>query len=421
MKIFAGICIFLFYAVSLFANGPYRLGEDGNTAIAVKNNDISLVREEIRIDMKSWSISTYQFSYDCTYCFENKSDTVRKVLIGSPQRFSIFEDGQGNRIKTEYISVMGFRYLIDNIDTEFGIFKAGNDPSADGIDAYDAVCIADVVFGPGEKKTIRNTYSVEKHIDCILTPGSRPGDKRKISAVIECNLQAGKLWNGPVGHFEALISFNMPGGFFDLNIKPEGYTLKNQPYRIQYAFDNYTPAGDLTINFGLKKNGIDELRKQADGYFRNNDFTGAFLLLHAWDVLTVSDEKDNAIRDYVRSIAFRTAEAMKNADYYSAKQLYIIALHHARSHTAGDYLLLEFPGGNAGLVPRLSEWVHEDAGNTPCYQIVYNLAALCSRSADLRSAALWLGTAFAMKPDLREYAETDPDMAATLKFMKIIW
>jgi hypothetical protein len=81
------LLILILAAFSLSANdGSYYQIGHGGAVIPIKNNSITMEREDIKISVTEKEFGTHTIDYDCTFNFKNTTGEQQKVLIGFPHK-----------------------------------------------------------------------------------------------------------------------------------------------------------------------------------------------------------------------------------------------------------------------------------------------------------------------------------------------
>jgi hypothetical protein len=89
------LILFAFILPVVIANsGSYsHMGSAGSVLIPVKNNAISMEKEDIMIDVykiEDASSLNYKIFYDCTFHFKNKTNKPQDVTIGFPHTLATY-------------------------------------------------------------------------------------------------------------------------------------------------------------------------------------------------------------------------------------------------------------------------------------------------------------------------------------------
>ena len=158
------ILLFLFLTLNtlvlLSNDGSYSImGSAGSVLIPVKNNAISMQKEDIKMDVyKHQDICSYKIMYDCTFYFINETDKIQRVTIGFPHRLNSFvgwdyETPIHQEITAPTTPVFrDFKFIIDGKEVTYWSYRTGKNDALKDVPAYDVVCAVNVTFVPGEKR-----------------------------------------------------------------------------------------------------------------------------------------------------------------------------------------------------------------------------------------------------------------------------
>ncbi len=290
MKVTNMVVLLVISVFSVFANsGGYTIDGAGGAVVPVKNNSITMEKEFIYIDVIPEGFNYFRVEYDCIFHFRNKTDPTQEVLIGFPHKYEIYME-QGEEYGDLYQEsernpvVKDFKFRVNGKEVKYEVYPAEANPAFTDVPAYDYVHTAEVHFSPGEEKIIRNSFSMNKIINCIPDP-AMGSDENK--SVIDYILRTGASWKGPIGSSEITVTFHdRPENtyYVESNIKPD--EISGNHDWIVYRFSNFVPDKDIRITFGFSRLSDDETIKQITTYFDKKDFDTVRFLLWKWDVIT---------------------------------------------------------------------------------------------------------------------------------------
>lgn len=130
------IILIIYINVSFYLSsndGSYTHGA-GGVLIPIKNNNISMVEEEINISIEKLSNYSYIVNFHCKFLFKNKTDNDQKVTMGFPVKYginwSINEPSLGPK------SVINFKTIIGNEELETKKYYQGFSTDFDYMNDY---------------------------------------------------------------------------------------------------------------------------------------------------------------------------------------------------------------------------------------------------------------------------------------------
>ncbi len=220
--------LFFVMNISLFSDDAI-LGADGHNVYPINTNAIAMDSERVTITF----FSPDEVFVECLFYFRNKTDKKQNVFMGFPQEFyrmdnSAFEKNRALlKNFSTYENGKAIPYAIKWEDTS-------NITQQIERRWY----TFNVVFSPGEKKKIENTYTTNSLL-------SSNGDYSFFYI-----LKTGASWSGSIGDAKFIFKFPKREILYSIeSITPGNNNISVKENKIILEFHNFEPDSNIDIEF----------------------------------------------------------------------------------------------------------------------------------------------------------------------------